>query len=178
MSSKSIVKLTVERLIMERLTMMKLAMKKIILWLGLVLLPLGVMAQTDQAKPIATSKTFGEYTVHFSVFNSTLVPEEIAKIYQLTRGSQQVLINVSLTKTADGKTSLGLPGKVSGTATNLIQQQRALEFKTISEGEATYYLASLRHTNEEVMNFAIEVQTDAGQVPMVVKFTRTLHTEN
>lgn len=163
---------------MERLSMKKLTMKKVILWLGLVLLPLGVNAQTDQAKPIATSKTFGEYTVHFSVFNSTLVPEEIAKIYQLTRGSQQVLINISLTKTADGKTSLGLPAQVSGTATNLIQQQRALEFKTISEGEATYYLAPLRHTNEEVMNFEIKVQAEAELKPFSVKFSRTLYTEN
>lgn len=124
-----------------------------------------------------SSQKFGDVTVHFSVFNSTFLTPEVARAYNLTRAENRALINISVTKTTDGQTSLGLPARVTGTATNLIQQQRALEFKTIDEGNATYYLADLRHTNEEVMNFEIEVQTDSGAAPLSVRFTRKLHVE-
>lgn len=143
--------------------------------LFMTLLAVTSHAQTGQAKPVETSQQFGEYTVHFSVFNSTFVSPEVARIYGLTRGKNQALVNISLTRTVDGKTTLGLPANVSGTATNLIQQQRSLSFKTIDEGDATYYLASVRHTNEEVINFDIQVQQDGSAVPFTVRFTRTLH---
>ena len=148
------------------------------LWVFILMLPaLASQAQTDQPKPVETSQKFGNYTVHFSTFNSTFISPEIAQIYGLTRASNQTLINISLTQTVDGKTTLGLPARVSGTATNLIQQQRTLEFKTIAEGDATYYLAPLRHTNEEVINFAVQVQAETESAPFAVRFTRNLHTE-
>lgn len=119
---------------------------------------------------------FGDVTVHFSVFNSTFITPDIARAYQLTRAGDRALINISVTETSDGQTSLGLPARITGTATNLLQQQRVLEFRAINEGDATYYLADLRHTNEEVMNFDIDVQLDTGG-PYRVRFTRKLHSE-
>lgn len=133
------------------------------------------------ALPVAadtnSSQKFGDLTVHFSVFNSTFLTPEVARAYNLTRAENRALINISVTKTTDGQTSLGLPARITGTATNLIQQQRVLEFQTIEESNATYYLADLRHTNEEVINFAIEVQTDSSTTPLTVRFTRKLHVE-
>ena len=146
-----------------------------VLLTGLIVVAATASAQTGQAKPVETSKKFGDYTVHFSVFNSTFIPADIAKTYQLIRGENRALINISVTRTADGKTSLGLPGRISGLATNLIQQQKSLEFKTINEGDATYYLASLRHTNEEVINFDITITPEGETKAFNVKFTRTLH---
>ena len=145
--------------------------------LMLCLPALASQAQIDQLKPVETSQTFGSYTVHFSVFNSTFISPEVAQIYGLTRSKNQVLVNISLTQTLDGKTTLGLPVNISGTATNLIQQQRVLNFQTINEGEATYYLAPLRHTNEEVVNFVVQVQAEGESAPFTVRFTRTLHAE-
>lgn len=145
--------------------------------LMLCLPALASQAQIDQLKPVETSQTFGSYTVHFSVFNSTFITPEVAQVYGLTRSKNQVLVNISLTQTLDGKTTLGLPVDISGTATNLIQQQRVLNFQTINEGEATYYLAPLRHTNEEVVNFVVQVQAEGESTPFTVRFTRTLHAE-
>ena len=124
-------------------------------------------------------KTFGDYTLHFSTFNSAFVTPEVAEVYGITRARNQILVNISLTKTEGGKTSLGLPAKVTGTARNLLQQLRVLEFAEINEGNATYYLAALKHTNEEVYNFTISVApADAEQTeaqPMTVKFSRKLY---
>lgn len=153
-------------------------MKQFLICLAFLFASIQVIAQTDQAKPVQTMQVFGDYTVHFTVFNSTFITPDIARAYALTRGDNQVLINISVTKTSGGLTSLGLPAQITGTATNLIQQQQILDFKTISEGEATYYLASLRHTNEETINFSAEVQPEGVTAPFTVKFTRTLHVEN
>lgn len=136
-----------------------------------------LMMSLPAAADTNSSQKFGDVTVHFSVFNSTFLTPEVARAYNLTRAENRALINISVTKTTNGQTSLGLPARVTGTATNLIQQQRALEFKTIDEGDATYYLADLRHTNEEVINFEIEVQTDSDATPRTVRFTRKLHVE-
>ena len=125
-----------------------------------------------------TLQKFGDYTVHFSVFNSTFITPEVASVYQLTRAKDLALVNISVTRTTEGATSLGLPAEVSGTATNLIQQQRSLDFQTISEGDATYYIAPLRHTNEEIMHFAIQIQPDAVSAPFTVKFSRNLHSHD
>ncbi|MDO3387602.1 DUF4426 domain-containing protein [Gilvimarinus sp. SDUM040013] len=121
------------------------------------------------------SKVFSEYTVHFSVFNSAFVPASVAEIYNITRGKNRVLINISVTKTGGDASDLGLPATVSGTATNLIQQQQVLDFQTISEGEATYFIAELKHTNEEVYNFAINVTPKVSDKPLHVAFSRKLY---
>ncbi|WP_049722799.1 DUF4426 domain-containing protein [Gilvimarinus polysaccharolyticus] len=117
---------------------------------------------------------FGDYTVHFSTFNSAFITPEVAEIYGITRARNQTLINLSVTKTSGDKTSLGLPAKLSGTASNLLQQQSVLDFAEINEGDATYYLAPLKHSNEEVYNFKIQV-TVADTAPMTVSFSRKLY---
>src|SRR5690554_5561702 len=78
------------------------------------------------------SQTFGDYTVHYSVFNSTFLKPEIAQTYGLIRARDRALINVSVTKTDDEKTTLGLPAQVRGQTSNLLQQQQQLDFQEIS----------------------------------------------
>ncbi len=122
-------------------------------------------------------ETFGDHKVVYTVFNSNFIQPDIAKTYGLTRAKNQVLINVALIKsTADGDTE-GLPAKVSGTVANLMQQQKTLEFFEVQEHNAVYYLAPLRITNEEVLNFDIEVKTSANAKPFQLEFTKTLYVD-
>jgi hypothetical protein len=111
------------------------------------------------------------------VFNSTFVTPSVAQTYQLTRARDRSLVNISITRTSDEGTRLGLPALIKGTASNLIQQQRSLTFREIDEGNAVYYIAPLRHSNEEVMNFAIDVQPQGEEKSFQVRFTRTLHVD-
>lgn len=161
------------------MNMKSLAIARIcmVFFLTCMVFSMNTAAQTDQAKSVETTQTFGDYTVHFSVFNSTFVSPDVAKLYNLTRGNKHALVNISVTKTTSDQTSLGLPAEVSGTATNMIQQQTSLDFKTISEGEATYYIAALRHTNEELIKFSVDVQPEGVTRPFSVSFSRTLHVE-
>ncbi|RYY02756.1 MAG: DUF4426 domain-containing protein [Gammaproteobacteria bacterium] len=153
-------------------------MKKLLLTLLILATSISSFAQINQPKEIQTSQKFGEYTVHYNVFNSKMVPAQIADTYKLTRGKDSVLLNVSLTKTEEGKTTLGIPAKVSAKAINLMQQTKVIEFLEIKEPDATYYLAPFRHTNEEDIRFEVSVLPEGESKPLSVSFTRRLFTEN
>lgn len=123
------------------------------------------------------TERFGNYTVHYSVFNSTFLQPEVAQAYNLVRARDQVLVNISVTKAEDGSSTLGLPAQVSGFASNLMQQRQNLDFTEISEGDATYYIAPLKHTNEETYNFTISVDPEADSEPFEITFSRTLYVD-
>ena len=153
-------------------------MKNLLSFVFALALSLPTFAQINQTKEIQTSQKFGAYTVHYNVFNSKSIPAEVAKIYQLTRSKDLALVNISLTKTENGATSLGLPAKVSVKAINLMQQVKELEFQEIKEPEATYYLAPFRYTNEEDIRFEVSVLPEGESKALTVSFTRRLFTEN
>lgn len=152
-------------------------MKKLLQGLALVFFAATVQAQVDQPKEISTTEKFGDYTVHYNVFNSTDIPAKVAEAYKLVRGKDRALVNISLTKTENGSTTLGLPAILSGASKNLMQQKQALKFIEIKEGDATYYLAPFVFNNEEVLHFDIQVSADANTKPMSFTFNRTLYTE-
>lgn len=121
------------------------------------------------------STAFGEYTIHHSTFNSTFIKPNIAAAYKLTRAKNKTLINISLTRTINNKTSLGLPATVTGTAANLIQQQHVLEFMEIREKNTIYYIAQLPHGNEEIFHFNFFVTPKDTQKPYEISFTKKLY---
>lgn len=144
----------------------------------LSVLSLSAIAQIDQPKEIQTFQKFGNYTIHYTVFNSKQIPAQVADIYKLTRSKDMVYLNISLTKTENGATTLGLPAEVKAKAVNLMQQSKTLELKEIKEPEASYYLAPFRHTNEEDIRFEISVLPAGEAKPLTLSFTRRLYTEN
>ena len=152
-------------------------MKKLMQVICLSLVAAAAQAQIDQPKEISTTEKFGDYTVHYNMFSSTDIPASVAETYKLVRGKDRALVNISLTKTEDGNTSLGLPALVSGKTKNLMQQQQALNFIEIKEGSATYYLAPFVFNNEELLHFDIQVSTGKDAKPMSLTFNRTLYTE-
>ncbi len=124
---------------------------------------------------------FENVTVHHSVFSSTSVLPKIANQLGIVRGKSYVLINIAVTN--NNSTTGGKPAIISGTAMNLMQQVKKLEFKEIKEATATYYIASLRVTEEEIFHFTIHVtpknddatnKADAKE-PYEIKFTKKLY---
>ena len=120
------------------------------------------------------STEFGSHTVHHSVFPSMFILPDIAKIHSITRAEDRILINISVHKTADNQ---AVSAEVSGTATNLMQQMKTLDFKTISEADATYYIASLRTSNREVYHFDIAIKPPGQTQAFHLKFAKKLYTE-
>ena len=139
----------------------------------LALLTLSLTASLSFAnKPY---ETFGDYKVIYTVFNSSFIQPRRSR--RLTCGKAQALVNIAVIKsTPDGDTK-GLPVTLSGTVANLMQQQKILKFKEIHEQDAVYYLAPVRFTNEEVLNFAVKVKLSPNSKPFNVKFTKTLYVD-
>lgn len=126
------------------------------------------------ANDVSSSKNFGVYTVHYSTFNSLFVPADIAQIHQLVRAKNQTLINIAVQKTAD---SAAVPATITGTAKNLLQQVKTIDFKTIEEPGAIYYLGALKHSNEEIFHLDFTIVPDGETTPLQLRLTRKLYTE-
>lgn len=110
----------------------------------------------------------GPYTVHYSVFDSSFLLPDVAKAYGLVRGNGLYLVNISVNKQ---NAHFGQAVKLEGTATNLMQQQKTLQFQAIDEGDATYYIAPLRVASPEVLHFALDIQAQPDEEAFRVKFT-------
>ena len=95
----------------------------------------------------------GEYEIHYIVFPTTFLRPSIAAQYDLPRGKNRALVNVSVLEA-------GKPVKanVAGSSRNLLEQRQSLEFREVDEGNAVYYLALISHADEE--NHRVEIQVD------------------
>jgi hypothetical protein len=106
---------------------------------------------------------FGAYEVHYIVVPTTFLQPEIATQYGLTRGQDRALVNLSILAADGTPTAAG----VRGTTKNLLGQAEALEFREVREGPAIYYLAVLRHGNEEHRMFDLAVSLPDGEVGQI-----------
>lgn len=117
-------------------------------------------------------QSFGGWDVHYVVLPTGFLKPDIAAQYGITRGRDRALVNISVLDPA------GVPRKVTieGTVKNLLGQLRPLTFREVTEGEAVYYLAAVKHTHEEVLRF--EILLSAPEAPLMqLKFQQKLYWE-
>ena len=105
-------------------------------------------------------QTFGTYEVHYIVVPTTFLNDKIAAQYDLTRGKDRALVNISVLD----ESLTPVPATVNGSSRNLLEQQQEFEFNEVREGTAIYYLALMRHGNEEHRRFSIEVVLPDGEI--------------
>ncbi|GAA6166950.1 DUF4426 domain-containing protein [Sessilibacter corallicola] len=117
------------------------------------------------------------YKVIYSVFNSKFLTPEIASEYGLKRNGDLTLLNVVVTKDGEEVTTLGLPAELEGSARNLLQQKQALKFLRIKEANTVYYIAPIKHHNEEVYNFDLKVLPDGETKPIRIQFSKKLYSD-
>ncbi len=151
-----------------------------LLFICLLLLSGHVFAQrSENATPLETSKTFGEYLVLYNAFPSMTLPAAMAANYRIERNDNTAFINITVLK----RGSTPQPARVSGTYGDLINT-RPLAFREIREQNSISYIAQVRYHNREVLRFDIKVepQVDAGEAapigaPFAVSFTRKFFTD-
>lgn len=101
---------------------------------------------------------FGDYELHYIVIPTTTLQPEIAQRYDIQRGRDRALCNISIID-EDGK---GVRGALKGDTQNLLGQRQDLRFTEVIDGNAVYYLAIIRHADEEVHRLNIDAQTPDG----------------
>ena len=121
---------------------------------------------------------FEDYEIHFSAFNTTFLSPEIAKAYNITRSGKYVVVNISVhkinepNKSTQAHKSYGccknqaVKAKVTGTKGNLMSQKTKLVFREVIEGDAIYYLAEIKITDSEYLNFDLQVTPEDKQTPL------------
>ena len=100
----------------------------------------------------------GPFEAHYSLFPTLMLSPDVAGNYGIARGRDRALLNVSILD-GDGKP---VRAEVSGVVRDLLGQPKPIGFREVLEGEAVYYLAEIRHADEEVLRFTIDVRTPDG----------------
>ncbi len=115
------------------------------------------------------SKKFGDYTVYYNAFNSSMLTAKVAHQYGISRSGNNAVINIAVHK-GSGETKAAVSAFVSGTVKNLLSQQTQLLFTKIDEGEAIYYIATFSFNHQEDLNFDIKVTPEDEKRQYSVKF--------
>lgn len=100
---------------------------------------------------------FGDYELHYIVIPTTMLKPDIAARYNIRRGKDRALCNISVID----KNGVGVRAALEGSSQNLLGQRQGLTFTEVVDGEAIYYLATIRHANEEVHRIDIDAQVVA-----------------
>lgn len=142
----------------------------------LTLTTLLLLSSWSAAEDTNNSKTFGDYEVMYSVFNSTFLKPDIAARYNIVRGKDQAVINVAVRKHLPGGESVAQPVEISGTTSDLIHAL-PLSFREVREQDAIYYLAEFHFTDKELRSFTLSIQPDPKIEAYTLKFSKKLYEE-
>ena len=126
------------------------------------------------AEEMATSQTFDNYEIHYSVFNISFLTFEVVRAYGIVRSKSKALMNIAvLQKQADG-TMKNIAAIVTGDQYDLIRNT-PLSFQEVREEQAIYYLSSFEIQNHATIYFTINVQPDPNKPAYVLKFNKVLY---
>lgn len=117
-------------------------------------------------------EVLGNWDVHYIAFPSTMLTPQIAQANGIVRSKYNSVVNISV---LDSTTKQAQDVSVVGTATNLLGTKKPLSFKKVVEGEAIYYLATLKFANLETYRFAIDVQN--GNETQTLNFQQKMYAE-
>lgn len=123
-------------------------------------------------------QTFGDYEVHYSAFNSSMLTAEVAKAYGIQRSDSRAVINISVLKRNADESITAVKSEVSATGRNLTGQTRKIDMREINEqDEAIYYIGELSVRNMEMFDFTVLVTPEGRNKPLTVKFRQQFYTE-
>ena len=119
-------------------------------------------------------KRLGSMNVHYMAIGSTFFTPEIAKVYGITRSRFNGLINISVLDNSKA----GKPAKtvsITGKAKNNLGQFKAIDFTEVKEGDAIYYLAQIKYSNEETIHFTLNIND--GKEQQTLKFSQKFYVD-
>ncbi|QXI38224.1 DUF4426 domain-containing protein [Pseudomonas xantholysinigenes] len=138
-------------------------MRRLALFLISLCLAWPVLA-ADAARP-ERKQDFGDVTVHYSAFTSSMLQPDIAAATGLTRSKNQGVLNIAVLKA--GKPAMAV---VSGTVKDLTGRGNPLSFKQITDQGAVYYIAQFKIEQAETVTFDLNIES--GGVSHTLSFNQ------
>lgn len=120
----------------------------------------------------ATSKEFGNYTLHFNAIRTDGLTPEVARAYDIVRSKNRAMLNISIIQKQDQGPGKSVPGEVSAQASNLTGQVKTLNLRQITEGDAYYYIGEVPVANAETLIFNVDATPENEPRAFSVKFSR------
>jgi hypothetical protein len=126
-------------------------MRRLAVFLFTLCLALPAIA-ADAAKP-ERKEVFGDVTVHYNAFTSSILQPEVAAAAGLVRSKNQGVLNIAVIKQA--KPSVAV---ISGTVSDLTGRKDNLAFKQITEQGAVYYIAQFAIDQPDTYTFEVNIK--------------------
>ena len=126
-----------------------------------------VMTSTAYAEQM---QKLGPWEVHYIALPTTTLKPDIAARYDIRRARDLAFVNISVLDETGRATTATLEGAV----TNLLGQRAPLNFREVVDGEAIYYIATLRYTDQEVLRFEIDI-APPGEPVRTLNFRQTIY---
>ena len=114
-------------------------------------------------------KTFGNYTIHYSVFNTVFLTQAVARSIAVARNPTTALLNIAV---IDNRTQQPVIAEVSGFVSDLIKQT-PLTFQVVNDNGSHYALSTVAITHNIDMYFTVTV-TVADHPPWTFHFKKRL----
>jgi hypothetical protein len=117
-------------------------------------------------------RKLGDWEVHYVLVPTTFLNKDVAANYQIARGRDRALVNISILDEAGNPVA----AEVTGRVTNLLSQSTELNFSEVTEGPAVYYLADVKHTDRDILRFEIQI-IPPDQTTQLLKFQQRVYWE-
>jgi hypothetical protein len=141
-------------------------------WLGFLLVFFTQLAWSDNNNV----QTFGNYEVHYSVFNTGFLSPEIAQAYNIVRSKSKALMNIAVLEKQANGTLKNVTALVTGNQYDLIRTV-PLAFNEVREEHAIYYLSSFDFQNKTTLYFTLMIQPDPNKPAYKLQFNKMLYTD-
>ena len=125
------------------------------------------------------SKVMGDYVVNYNALTTDFIQPKTASEYKIKRSKNRGMVTIAIQEKAKANKALGkaVTAKVSGYAKNLNGQTRNLKFDLIKEGSAIYYIDDFNVTNQEVIDFVLQIKPNGQNKSYSLKFRQQFFTQ-
>ncbi|MBF8778776.1 DUF4426 domain-containing protein [Pseudomonas fulva] len=127
----------------------------------LLSLCLALPAVVADAASAQRSQAFGDVTIHYNAFASSLLQPEVAMANGVLRSRHQGVLVIAVLKA--GKTSMAT---ISGTLGRPGATARPLSFRQVSDHGAVSYVAQFDIEQPQVLRFDLDIQASGSRYPL------------
>jgi hypothetical protein len=129
---------------------MKIMTTNRLLFLALFLFSLYANAENSTSIP--------GYTIHHNAIPTASLDPAVANQYRIQRSKYRGMLNVSVIKDVPESTGKSVDAVVMANATNIRGQLISIPMRKVTEGDAIYFIGEFRLTNQETLNFHLQVK--------------------
>ncbi len=122
------------------------------------------------------SQDLGDYIVHYNALPTEVLQSDIAQQYGITRSKFRGFITVSVLKKTSDANGKAVKAKISASAINLNQQSKALSLRPVEEGSSIYYVDDFRISNQETLNFKLQIKPENSDKNFTISFRQKFFT--